>query len=312
MKNILIVNYHYCAPVGAMPGCKGVTPDIFDKQLASISKAYKSLCLNDLTKGKSEDDAEVGFMISFDDGMKDVEKYAIPLLNKYNIPYTIFCCAMPYEEGRVLNVQKTHLLCGRWGWDKFKEKFQCALNNDPEGDSRDNVESLKLARMYRYDDAETAAFRKLLNVELPYHILNRILDKLFEAEFGNQKEVVPYLYMSLDEIKRCVDENGSIGLHTNSHCMLSRLTKEEQAKELDLSLSLLRDKLGLDISTISYPYGIRGSWDEHTKSLATERGINLGFTLDREIYNTEVHTDNLEIPRFDVNDVFDKDYSLKL
>lgn len=312
-EQVLNVNYHYCAPIEhARPGFKGVTPEILDRQLASLSRRCRSFRLVDLPLRQGRDTEGTGCLISFDDGMRDVVKHALSVVWRYRLPSLIFCCARPYIEGRVLNVQKSHLLHGRWGWFGFREKFMAALADDSGRDVREDATVLGLDRMYRYDDAETAAFKRLLNVELPYPVVDRVLDRLFEAEFGSQQEAVKQLYMSMDEIRRCSDAGVGIGMHTYSHCMLSRLSRDLQAEEMDASLDLFRGKMGLEINSLSYPYGIKGSWNADTKELALQRGLSTGYTLGRMVYRPEIHLDPMEIPRFDVNDVFGPDDELKL
>jgi hypothetical protein len=93
--------------------------------------------------------------------------------------------------------------------------------------------------------------------------------------------------------------------------MLSRLSPVDQAREFDFSLDYFREKLGLEVGTLSYPYGIQGSWNQHTKKLAEAHGITAGLTLGRQVYEPEIHQDHFEIPRYDVNDVFDQSGFLK-
>lgn len=312
-KRALIVNYHYCSPEhDATLGLKGITSQAFDRQLSELSNCLDPLAVRDLPFEISEKSGKTGYLISFDDGLRDVLSHALPIVRKYSAAAIIFCCALPYLEGRVLNVQKSHLLQWRWGWRDFRAKFLCALSDDPEGSQRDNTDHLHLDRMYRYDDEDVASFKRLLNVELPYSVVDRVLDRLFEDEFGPQRDIVDRIYLSTDDIRRCADDGMCIGLHTYSHCMLSRLSKQEQATELDASLALFRDRLGLEIGAISYPYGIAGSWNDDTKELAVQRGLHAGYTLGREIYAADVHIDPMEIPRYDVNDVFHRDGTIKI
>lgn len=313
-SKLLGVNYHYCAPSDGehWPGMKGVTPIEFERQLVSLSQHYTYFDLGDLPLIPNESSSEAsGCLITFDDGMVDVVKSAKPVLNKYRFPAIIFCCALPYVEQRVLNVQKTHLLHGRWGWEGFRIRFMAALEDDPEGNLRDDTAHLGLDHMYRYDDSETRIFKRLINVELPFRVVDRILDRMFNVEFGPQRDAVSRLYLDLDDIKRCVDDGMGIGLHTYSHRMLSRLSNDEQAEDLDASLALFRDKLGLEVRSISYPYGIKGSWNVDSKRLAQERGLDMAFTLGRQIYHPETFSDPMEIPRYDVNDVFERDGTLR-
>jgi peptidoglycan/xylan/chitin deacetylase (PgdA/CDA1 family) len=290
---------------------KGVTPQAFERQLSEVERVCVPFDLDALFPSPCESSIHgFGCLITFDDGMADIVKHALPILDHYRFPSIIFCCAMPYVEGKVLNVQKSHLLQGRWGWEGFRKRFMVALADDPEGEYRD-ASPPGLGRMYRYDDGTTGEFKRLLNVELPYRVADRILDRMFEQEFGPQSEAVKALYLNEDDLKRCADKGIGIGLHTYAHRMISRLSKAAQASDLDASLALFRDRLGLDVQSISYPYGIQGSWNEDTKLLARERDLRYGFTLGRQVYRPDRYGDMMEIPRYDVKDVFGSDDFLK-
>jgi peptidoglycan/xylan/chitin deacetylase (PgdA/CDA1 family) len=312
-SRILAINYHYCRlPInGKWPGLKGVTPSALEYQLTQAAMICTPFHLNAIeSPARKVEPGKLGFLITFDDGMSEIVNYALPIVNKYSFPSIIFCCAMPYVEGKVLNVQKSHLLQGRWGWDGFRRKFMSALEDDAEGRCRDESPQ-GLDKMYRYDDEATGAFKRLLNVELPYRVVDRILDRMFDQEFGSQSDAVKALYLSLDDIQRCGDKGVSIGLHTYAHRMMSRLSPQDLTEDLDKSLALFRDSLGLDIRSISYPYGIKGSWNDETKRHARERNLHLGFTLGREVYRPMRLDDAMEIPRYDVNDVFNSDGNFK-
>jgi hypothetical protein len=253
-----------------------------------------------------------GCLVTFDDGARDVFEHALPVIARRRMASVVFCCSQPYLENRVLNVQKTHLLQELWGWDGLRLRFMAILAEDSASAEPEEVSGLRLDPMYRYDEPQTAAFKRLLNVELPYRVVNRVLDCLFESEYGPQAEAVKHLYMSLDEVKRCADQGIGIGVHTHSHCMLSRLSRQEQELEIATPLELFRDELGLPVELLSYPYGIRGAWNDTTKEISRSRGIRGAFTLGRSLYDAAIDCDPFEIPRFDVNDVFAADGAVKI
>lgn len=312
-SRILIVNYHYIVPVRGQvfPGLRGVTPEEFERQLITLNRHFSPWNPATLSQLSGDCPENLTYLVTFDDGCQDLLDWAMPLLLRHGVPAIIFCCSQPYLEHRVLNVQKTHLLQGRWGWGRFQEKFQAALATIKDSWVLEDSGHLGLSRMYRYDSDDTAKFKRQLNVELPYRVVDRVLDMLFEAEFGSQAEIAQRLYLSSDAIRRCADLGVSIGLHTHSHRMLSRLQPDAQAQELDLALSYFRDELDLEITTLSYPYGIPGSWNQHTKELAGDRGLSTGLTLGRQVYDPQIHQDEFEIPRYDVNDIFDQQGSLR-
>lgn len=309
----LIINYHYClvAAQGSEGGLRGITAEFFGSQLDFLHQTCQPAVWASAHTAPAPDASVLHYLLTFDDGHRDAYHLARPHIKRIGAPTIFFCCSQPYLEGRVLNVQKTHLLTGKWGWRAFRSKFNAALNKLSPSWTPEDSTHLGLARMYRYDDEETAGFKRMLNVELPYSLLSRVLDDLFEAEFGSQKEAVRHLYMSIDDLLRTVDDGIQVGLHTHSHPMLSRLSPEEQASEIDLGLDFFRSILGQEIRTISYPYGILGSWNQVTKDLLTIRHISTGFTLGRQIYDPGAQNDPLEIPRFDVNDIFNSDATIR-
>ena len=302
-SDTLIVNYHYCSDesVSTPAGLTGVTSKQFGKQMGLLLEAFEE-------NGEiNKKDQKNKFLITFDDGVRGVIDNAFPVIKDMNVPAIFFCCAAPLADGRVLNVQKTHLLSGAWGWSEFEKKFMYLLTNETEKYKRDDIEARQLAEMYRYDNVKTGKFKRLLNVDLPYSLVDSILDKLFESVFGPQQELIPHLYMSRDEIKRCAESHVGIGIHTYSHRMLSRLTPKEKVTEIRDCLNFFRRDLGIDSDSISYPYGITGSWDSETKTECDKCSIKFGYTLEREFFKDDSDCDLLEIPRFDVNDVFGED-----
>jgi len=302
----LIVNYHYCTPKNGwhFSGLDGVTPQVFNRQIKLLQNNYEAISPEVMPFKNINSSSEIGYMVTFDDGTKDIYEYAIPFLKKYHISALFFCCSAPYLEGRVLNVQKTHLLKGKWGWNVFQKRFLSALNDFSESWRPEDTRKLGIAKMYRYDNEKTANFKRLINTELDYSLLDKVLDQLFEAEFGPQYEVVKYLYMSVDELKYCRDSGLSIGLHSHSHKFMSRLTAVEQDREFSQSFNFFSDILDTDINSFSYPYGITGSWNDTTKSIIKKYNLRSAYTLERELYNPSCHVDPFTIPRFDVNDIF--------
>jgi peptidoglycan/xylan/chitin deacetylase (PgdA/CDA1 family) len=316
LNRALIVNYHYCQPPGngVLSGMAGVRPDALTRQLKALKADTCPMRLVEVAGmgSRRAHSPDMASLITFDDGTKDVIDHALPLLREAGVPAVIFCCSQPLLEKRVLDVQKIHLLQSRLGFTGFRAKFMAVLESWGLSGEREDSSRLGLAPMYRYDDPDARQFKFLLNVELPYRHLTRILDMLFEEQYGDQAEIARHLYMSLDDLKRCRDWGFEIGLHTHSHRMLSRLSADEQRHEIQTPLDFFRDELGLDGPSMSYPYGIRGSWNDVTKKLLADCDVRVAFTLGRDIYDPVLHADLLEVPRFDVNDVFDKEDRLQV
>lgn len=295
----VIVNHHYCVDETENPylARTAVAPARFAEQVMQLENL------------KAEHGIEP--LVTFDDGTRDIWRNAIPVLAQHNVPSILFCCSLPLLQRRLLNVTKIHLLQAKLGLSVFRAKFMAALQTVEKTYELEEPERLGLGRIFRYDTEEVREFKLLLNVRLPYLLVTELLDTLFEPEFGPQDAAVKSIYMSADEIKQVRDTGVRIGLHTHSHFMLGRLTASEQEKEIVECLMFFRELLGEDTFDLSYPHGVSGTWNSDTKIIMSRHKIQRAYTLGRQIYNPSVHYDEFEIPRYDVNDVFERNGILR-
>ena len=300
MSPTLIVNYHYCIGVEENPylARTAVSPAAFIRQVEQLAHL--------------QDDKGVAPLVTFDDGTRDVWRNAVPVLKRHGVPFILFFCTLPLIERRLLNVTKIHLLQAKLGLEMFRTRFMHALELTTQPYELDSPERFNLGRIYRYDTDEVRQFKLLLNVKLPYPLVTQLLDALFEPEFGPQADAVQSIYMSVDEIQRARDSGAQIGLHTHSHFMLGRLDPVLQEVEISTCHNYLADLLGQQGFDLSYPYGVPGTWNDHTKKIMSRRGIPRAYTLGRQIHDPNYCShDSFEIPRYDVNDVFESGGLLK-
>ena len=300
---IVIVNYHYCHPKQGdiFSGVHGILPEDLARQAAAFGEHFEPIGPDRLATARDEQGPRL--LVTADDGTRDIFQYALPIWRAASIPAILFCCSRPLLEGRVLDMQKIHFLQARLGRDPFRRSFLNALDALAPNTLLEDPDRLGLAFMYRYDDEETRRFKFLLNTELPYDILEALLDSMFEREFGSQQEAVRHIYMSRDQILRAQDMGFVIGLHTHAHRMLSRLTPEAQRAEIGQCATFFEDLLGEPVQLLSYPYGVRGTYNATTKTILREHRIETAFSLGRAVFAPDAIHDSLEIPRFDVNDI---------
>jgi carbamoyltransferase len=306
----LIVNYHYCHPPdGFLKGTKAVLPAEFDAHLRALRQNFVCTTVGELMNPAARLPEAVA-VVTFDDGLKDVIEHALPVLQRWQVPATVYCSTAPLMEGRLLNVHRSHLLQARLGLARFREEFERALvAHGPV--ALEPSARLGLRDMYAYDDEPTRRFKTLLNFELPYPVLDIVLRQLTEAFIGDDDEIVPQLYMSADDLRRCQDAGLQIGAHGHQHRVHSRLTDEEQRREMRLSADYFSGTFGLRDMPWSYPWGFAGSWTTATPRLLEESGFSSGATMIRAIVKpSDLHA-RWELPRFDVRDVFDDTGALK-
>ena len=86
--------------------------------------------------------------------------------------------------------------------------------------------------------------------------------------------------------------------------MLSRLSFEEQVRELSLCRDFFESELGNKEHFLAFPFGVPGTWNHDTVNAMGKCGLSASFTVGRKNLMSNNYDKRWEIPRFDVNDVF--------
>ena len=85
-----------------------------------------------------------------------------------------------------------------------------------------------------------------------------------------------FRHLSWEQIKELAGKGYSFGSHTVNHPDLTRLSDGQVEFELRKSKEVLEDKLGQEISALSYPFG---RFNSKVQKLAEQAGYKLGFSL---------------------------------
>jgi peptidoglycan/xylan/chitin deacetylase (PgdA/CDA1 family) len=305
----LIVSYHYCHPAeGFLKGTHAITPDELDRQLRVLKQNFVCTTIGELMNPHARLPETVA-VVTFDDGFRDVIDYALPVLQRWEVPATVYCSSAPLMEPRVLSAHRSHLLQARLGPAGYREAFEHALAAYGPY-TLEPSDRLGLTDLYLYDDEPTRRFKRLVNFELPYPVLDVVQRRLFEHFIGPETELSSKLYLSTDDIRRCQDAGIEIGAHGHQHLVLTRLTEAEQRNDLQIAADYFKSELGISELHSSYPYGAGGCWNETTKRLLAELGFASAATKVRAIVKPSDLNARWELPRFDVRDVFDATGSL--
>ena len=302
------INYHFVRPRKDSLSVKisaAETRERLEEQIAQLSQSFNFCRCSDLIS-TGPDISSANVLVNFDDGLKDVIKYVHPILKRFSVRATLFVCALPYVENRILPVQKVQLLMAYLGLKKFRQAFYCELDRqNPKGVARETRDYAHGYLFYRYDKAEVRQFKLDLNYGVPYDRLTPVLDVILKRTFGEQceREIVRSLYLSFDDLKRLVDEGHELGIHGYDHKVLPRLTYEEQRQNIADVAEFLTPIVGKGSLTMAFPFGFA---DDNTRRAMEDVGIIAGFGMGRQMITPEKLDQKWNLPRFDVNDCFDK------
>ena len=199
-----------------------VPPDIFEYQINFICKNFNVISTDDLLDGKFQDNSA---LITFDDGFKSYFKTAVPILNNYKLPSTIFLNMAPVKN-EIFWSGLTTYLCDKSPefCQLLKKNTECHLKEKP---------------MYLY------CTREIVNSFLKFKgkTFKEEVDK-FVGEFASQED------LSSVSSNRLV----TFGNHLYNHDVAMLISKSELLESYNKNEHELK-KYPNSKSIFAFPYG---------------------------------------------------------
>jgi peptidoglycan/xylan/chitin deacetylase (PgdA/CDA1 family) len=259
-------------------------------------------------------------MVTFDDGYADNLLHAAPLLERYEVPATVFVTTGRLGED------------GEFWWDDLERmllrpgRLPRSLHLELEGSlhSWDLGEAITYtadqARCYStwkaWETAPTA--RHSLYGQL-YALLNRAppaarvvavegLRAWAGVEQGARRT---HRALSIPEV-RALDRSGVIelGAHTVNHPNLAALDPPAQAWEIQQSKAHLELIVGHQVDGFAYPFGRR--CDYTARAVAQVRASGFRYACSNDSGLAKPTTDRLQVPRMQVHDWDGGEFSSQL
>jgi peptidoglycan/xylan/chitin deacetylase (PgdA/CDA1 family) len=270
-----------------------VSPENFAGQMEALREYAHPISLSKLVQSLKENVLPPkSVAVTFDDGYADNLYAAKPILEKYDIPATVFIC--------------TGYIGREFWWDELERLVLCSradphtLNlrerkvqfkwDPPQGNTKmDNAEVLKQFHRALYP------FLLSLDVEAQNHAMALIRSW---SEISSSRISISRA-MNEEELLRLVDGGLiELGSHTRHHPMLQQISPERQKEEIQSSKRDLETLLGEKIGGFSYPNG-RATAD--AKRIVREMGFEYACTSLHDVVRPG--GDIYELTRFWQQDV---------
>ncbi|KAB0668523.1 polysaccharide deacetylase family protein [Oryzomonas sagensis] len=308
-RKITIVMYHFVRDLkhSRYPGIKGLDLQDFVGQVGYMRAHYTPITMEELIHAARTKGYELppkALLLTFDDGYIDHFTNVFPVLDRYGIQGCFFPPAKAVTKHLVLDVNKIHfVLASVTDKARIIQTIFSDISENQSGYALDRPESYyeRLAVAGRYDTADVVFIKRILQKGLPEELRARMVDKLF-AEFvtGDEAAFARELYMDAEQLE-CMRRNGMfIGSHGYDHYWLDSLSKEEQEREIDLSLEFLGG-IGCDLENwvMCYPYG---GYNDSLLSILAMKGCRIGLSVSVGIADLE-RENPLALSRLDTNDL---------
>jgi peptidoglycan/xylan/chitin deacetylase (PgdA/CDA1 family) len=303
--HVVLLLYHRVADLPLDPQLLTVSADHFNEQLEILRRYTRLITLDELTIALREGRLpRRGVAITFDDGYADNLYNAAPLLERHEIPATVFVTA-------------GQLGCRtEFWWDELERllllpgKLPATLSLSINGsDDHWNVNG---AAGYTEEDYQRNGGWHIEQTEdpTPRHKLYRSLYHRLHALHGTERQSIierlqtwaakdslcrpSHRMLTEDEIV-FMAKGGliQVGAHTMTHPMLTRLPAAAQRDEIVQSKASLEEMLNRPVHSFAYPHG---AYSDETLACVREAGFVCACSSDTAVVLPDA--DPLRLPRF--------------
>lgn len=260
----------------------------FEEQIRFAKEHCRCLGMPEFTARLVSGELEPGCAtVTFDDGYRDNLTLALPILEKYEVPATIYVtpgfvegrAALWWNEVEFVVARKARL---SFDWRSQKVELECSSVHEKYAATR-----------------HLFAMFKPLNLEEQAELLTQIRSNL-DQRYSYEGE-----FLSWEEVERLAKHPlVTIGAHTSNHPVLKVLERDAAARELRSAKARLEEKLGRPIDQLAYPFGGIDAISEREHALAEEAGFSAAVTTKFGHVHAEHRSHPFAIPRINV-DYFD-------
>jgi len=305
--------YHRVAELGCDPWGLSVKPEHFAEHLEVLQKHYRLMRANELAasleKGKLPRRAVV---ITFDDGYADNLLAGKPLLEKHNVPATVFITTGCVGNEREFWWDELERLCLQPG--RLPEMLRLNVKGKTyewnlEGASNYTEAAYKGSRQWRAWEEKKASTRQVFFLslwELMHPLLDserqQVRDDLLSWAGASRPGRSSHRSLSSDEVLTLA-EGGlvEVGCHTVTHPKLAALPVAMQREEILNSKARLEEILGRAVSSFAYPYGRRCDYTNETITITRDAGFESACVTSSGVVSR--HVNRYELPRFQAPNV---------
>jgi len=285
--SFIVVNYHRIYDTASVEtdfdsDVFGHSAIAFERHVAWLSEHCNILTEGGLIQALADGlpQGKPNVVITFDDGYIDNFEIAVPILQKYGASASFF---VPYQsiENREVGWWDLAAWC-------LKKTDKNSLNIAGEHLSLDCPESKYLAtravhgifkaKKHEETGGLIAQLSAETGVELPSHDLQ-------------SREL-----MSWEQLRQMIAMGMSIGSHTMSHRVLSRIDDKEQDWEIIDSKLKISERLGTDVRSIAYPVGKKDSFNSYSLKACEKAGYDLAYSFYSGTYKDSL-PDKFDIKR---------------
>jgi peptidoglycan/xylan/chitin deacetylase (PgdA/CDA1 family) len=265
-RGVVVLGYHRIGDPATGVLDRGVfsaTPEAFEEQMQLLARNFDVIGLDEFdavaTRPRGRE-----VLITFDDGYRDQVDVAARILHSQGLPATFFLTTGFVDNG------------GLAWWDEIAWMVRASNRSWLPADGR------WLPSYVAFDPPDReGAVRALLSRyrELAGDDATEFLDYLATATGSGRPDPGMAPWMDWDGARELERLGHSVGGHSVTHPILSRLDADQQRREIVDCLARLRSELQGPVYSFAYPSGHRGSFGAQNEATLREQGVRWAFSF---------------------------------
>ena len=265
----------------------------FDEIMAWVSQWFQFLPLEEAVRRLQAGNLpERAAAISFDDGYADNLIHAAPILQRYDLPATVFVATGFLDGGRIWN-------------DTIIESVRNSAASEIDATSL----GLGVLAIETTEQKRLALDKLLTRIKFlsPQERSDAVgfMKEHCAAQLPND------LMMTTEQVRALREVKISVGAHTVSHPILTRISDDEARKEIAENRERLESILGEPVSLFAYPNGKLGrDYAAKHVEIVKKIGFQAAFTTNWGACGRQ--SDPFQLPRFSPWDSSRFNYAMRL
>jgi peptidoglycan/xylan/chitin deacetylase (PgdA/CDA1 family) len=248
----------------------------FEEQLKFYKKHYTVIpysSINDKIHKISPD--KPALIITFDDGYRSVYTIAAPLLEKYQLPATVFLSTSYIGSHKMFWWEEVMYYANKLGYRRFfDEAFSVYFIPDSNLD-------------YVLNSCEYTSFSKILLSYLKRQNHGEVVGFLSFIRYKFRdicelayKEKKPVEIMTWEQVRELTSKRFEFGSHTVNHYQVTMCDEETLLYEIDNSKKVIEFETGKPVYTFCYPSGTRGSLNTNVSKILKETNYKYACLME--------------------------------
>jgi peptidoglycan/xylan/chitin deacetylase (PgdA/CDA1 family) len=235
---------------------------VFEEQMAFVARTYVVFTIEELVERMGRDEVPANALaITFDDGYRDNFTHAAPILARYGLPATVFLASgfigtseVPWFDRVALMFKKTSATSY---WAPWGERV--ALESP----------GARVTALWG-----VVAYLKTLPDDQMRGVVTELRETL---ELAGEESFKGWM-LTWDDVQALLGLGITVGAHTVSHPILSRLSPDRAWSEIDGSRAMITAGCGASPRAFAYPNGRADDYTREVVQMVRDAGFICALT----------------------------------